>query len=173
MRPVLPFRAPALILLLLPASALTACGETTGGPEAAPSPDDARQALLARAEAHELDTEYVPPPGDPLEHHTAGFAKTLCSNVFLTGLDPAFAAEHTGYFSAPYEERRHVTDTVVDFENRAVHLTLPSGVTRTAKVYGRQGCVALPIGADSVRFTPRTRSGWPGRWRRPSIPRRP
>src|SRR5438477_292432 len=48
-----------------------------------------RQALLARAKALELSTPYVPPPGDPLEHHTAGYAKIMCSAVFITGLDPA------------------------------------------------------------------------------------
>ncbi len=134
---------------------LSACG---GIPEAQSSPadeqDPATAALIERAASLELPTDYVPPPGDPLEHHTAGFAKVLCSNVFLTGLDPAFAAEHTGGFSSPFDQRVHVTDTVVDFESRSVHLTLPSGVTRTAKQYGRQGCVALPIGADSVYFTP-------------------
>lgn len=30
------------------------------------------QELLARAKALELDTPYVPPPGDPLSHHAAG-----------------------------------------------------------------------------------------------------
>jgi len=45
-----------------------------------------RDALFARAKSLELDSPYVPPPGDPLEHHTAGFAKIMCSAVFLTGL---------------------------------------------------------------------------------------
>jgi hypothetical protein len=56
-------------------------------------------ALIARAKSLELDTPYVPPPGDPLEHHTAGFAKVMCSAVFITGLDPEFAAENLGYIS--------------------------------------------------------------------------
>src|SRR5260221_11265654 len=34
-----------------------------------------REALIARAKSLELDTRYAPPPGDPLEHHTAGYAK--------------------------------------------------------------------------------------------------
>lgn len=37
---------------------------------------EGREAMLARAAEAELDTEYAPPPGDPLWHHTAGFAKT-------------------------------------------------------------------------------------------------
>ena len=112
-----------------------------------------RDALLARAALFELDTEYVPPPGDVLEHHTAGFAKILCSAVFITGLDPDFAAENLGYFTSPYKERAKVTDRAIDRDSQAVHLTLPSGVTRTAKFLGDQGCVTLPIGEDSVYFT--------------------
>jgi CubicO group peptidase (beta-lactamase class C family) len=110
--------------------------------------------LIARAESLELATEYVPPPGDALEHHTSGFAKILCSAVFLTGLDADFAAENIGYFTSPYEERAHVTERVIDKENRAVHLTLPSGVVRTAKVFGDQGCITVPTGMESVYFTP-------------------
>ena len=30
---------------------------------------NSRAALLARASEVELDTDYVPPPGDPLSHH--------------------------------------------------------------------------------------------------------
>jgi hypothetical protein len=62
-------------------------------------------ALIARAKSLELDTPYVPPPGEPLEHHTAGFAKIMCSAVFITGLDPDFAAENVGYFTSPYAAR--------------------------------------------------------------------
>lgn len=133
--------------------ALTACG----GQEAAESPDErdaARAALVARAASLELDTDYTPPPGDPLHHHTSGFAKILCSGVFLTGLDPADAAANVGGFTSPFDERANVVDTVVDFDRREVRLTLADGVTRVAKVYGSQGCVTRPIGEDSVFFVP-------------------
>ena len=100
---------------------------------------EGRAAMLARAADAELDTEYEAPPGDPLWHHTAGFAKTLCSAVFVTGLDPAFAAENVGFFSSPYEHRAHVTATEVDRDQRRVHLTLPDGVVRTAKFNGDHG----------------------------------
>ena len=68
----------------------------------------AHQKLLSRATMFELETQYLPPPGDPLEHHTAGFAKILCSAVFVSGLDPDFAAESIGYFTSPYAERSQV-----------------------------------------------------------------
>ena len=116
--------------------------------------EEAREAMLARAEAAEIDTKYVPPPGDALSHHTSGFAKTLCSAVFVTGLDAEFAAENVGFFSATYAERAHVTSIEVDQDLRQVHLTLPDGVMRTAKFNGDHGCVTLPIGADDVFFEP-------------------
>ena len=115
---------------------------------------DARTALIARAASLELDTDYVPPPGQALHHYTSGFAKTLCSAVFITGLDPKDAAANVGGFTSPFEERRHVVDTVVDFRRQQVSLTLPDGVTRTAKKYKNQGCVTHAIGEDSVHFTP-------------------
>ncbi|HCE02057.1 MAG TPA: serine hydrolase [Acidobacteria bacterium] len=115
---------------------------------------EGREAMLARATEAELDTAYVAPPGDPLWHHTAGFAKTLCSAVFVTGLDPEFAAENVGFFSSPYEHRRHVTNVEVDRDLRQVHLTLPDGVVRTAKFNGDHGCVTLPIGENDVYFDP-------------------
>ena len=115
------------------------------------SPTDA---LIARAKSFELDTPYVPPPGDPLEHHTSGFAKIMCSAVFMTGLSPEFAAGNVGYFTSPYRERAKVGKPVIDRENHAVHITMPNGVVRTAKYLGSQGCVTLPIGKTTVNFTP-------------------
>ena len=116
--------------------------------------DAAREALIARAKALELDTPYVPPPGDPLEHHAAGYAKIMCSAVFVTGLDPAFAAENVGYFTAPYAERAKLGTPRIDRAKRTVEVALPNGTVRTAKQVGSQGCVALPIGAADVSFTP-------------------
>jgi hypothetical protein len=126
---------------------------------AACAPDEQQQtdldaALIARAAEFELATDWEVPPGDPMEYEMAGFAKILCSAVFITGLEPAFAAENVGYFVSKPETRALVTDTVVDHASRAVHLTLNNGVTRTAKFYGDQGCVILPRGADTVHFTP-------------------
>ena len=45
--------------------------------------------LIARAKSLELATPYVPPPGDPLAHHAAGYAKVMCTAVFMTGLAPS------------------------------------------------------------------------------------
>lgn len=127
---------------------------TTIGAPAVQDSLSPRDALIARAKSLELDTPYVPPPGDPLEHHTAGFAKIMCSAVFITGLDPGFAAENVGYFTSPYAERAKVGKPMIDRAAKAVHVTLHNGVTLTAKYLGSQGCVTLPVGQDSVTFTP-------------------
>ena len=141
----------ALVPLVLSASLGYQSGVQTPSVEETPS---ALEILIARAKSLELDTPYVPPPGDPLEHHTSGFAKIMCSAVFITGLDADFAAENVGYFTSPYSERSKVSKPVIDRANSAVHITMPNGVTRTAKYLGDQGCVTLPIGEDSVSFTP-------------------
>jgi CubicO group peptidase (beta-lactamase class C family) len=124
------------------------------GTAASQAPLSPTEGLIARAKSFELATPYVPPPGDPLEHHTAGFAKIMCSAVYITGLSPEFAAENVGYFTSPYGERAKVGKPVIDRTNQAVHITLPNGVTRTAKYLGSQGCVTLPVGKTSVNFTP-------------------
>ena len=110
--------------------------------------------LIARAKSFELDTRYVPPPGDPLVYHAAGYAKVMCSAVFMTGLAPDFAAENVGFFTGPYEVRAMLGKPVIDRVNQAVHVTLPSGITRTATYLGSQGCVTLPQGESAVHFAP-------------------
>src|SRR5438093_13723027 len=100
-----------------------------------------KDALIARAKSFELDTPYVPPPGDPLAHHAAGYAKVMCSAVFMTGLAPDFAAENVGFFTAPYEVRRMLGKPVIDRANQTDDIKLANAVTRTAKFLGRQGCV--------------------------------
>src|SRR5712692_11174555 len=100
---------------------------------ASQAPLPSNEALIARAKSFELDTPYEPTPGNALEHHTSGFAKIMCSAVFITGLDPEFAAENVGYFTSPYAERAKVAKPVIDGQNKAVQFKLPNGVTRTAK----------------------------------------
>jgi hypothetical protein len=78
----------------------------------------------------------------------------MCSSVFITCLDPAFAAENVGYFTAPYEVRAKLGVPKIDREKRTVEVRMPNGVVRTAKQVGSQGCVTLPIGKTDVFFKP-------------------
>ncbi len=126
----------------------------TGAPTAAQQSNPRRDSLIARAKALELNTPYVPPPGTALEHHAAGFAQIMCSAVFISGLDPDFAAENVGYFTAPYAQRAKLGKPIIDRAGKAVHVTLPNGVRRTAKFLGDQGCVTLPRGRTSFDFKP-------------------
>jgi len=118
------------------------------------SKDQALKELLERAESFEIKSPFVLPPGKAEVHHASGFAKNLCSAVFVTGLDFDFAAEAIGYFTSPYEERGKVAGKVLDMEEKAVHVTLHDGTVRTAKYYGDQGCVCLPIGEEQPYFEP-------------------
>src|ERR1700757_632430 len=72
----------------------------------------------------------------------------------MTGLSPDFAAENVGFFTAPYEIRAKLGKPVIDRANKTVHITLPNGVTRTAKYLDTQGCGTFPLGEGAVHFTP-------------------
>src|SRR5438270_7913933 len=123
-------------------------------PASAQQSDALRDSLIARAKALELNTPYVPPPGTALEHHAAGFARIMCSAVFITGLDPDFAAENVGYFIAPYEERAKLGKPVIDRVKKTVEVPVPGRKPRLAVYTGDQGCVALPIGQTAPSFKP-------------------
>jgi CubicO group peptidase (beta-lactamase class C family) len=139
-------RAPLLLALLGLLAATAAAQDSDSAAR--------RKALADRAKPFELDTPYSPPPGDALEHHASGFAKVMCSAVFITGLDPDFAAENVGYFTAPYAQRKNLGKPIVDRAAKAVRVPVPGGVTRTAKLLGSQGCVTLPVGKEDVAFKP-------------------
>jgi hypothetical protein len=99
----------------------------------------ARQALIARGKSLELPTTYVPPPGEKIEHYASGYAKIMCTAVFVTGLDPAFAMENVGYFTAPYESRKELGTPKIDGRRR------PSNTCRTAR------CVCEASGQPGMR----------------------
>jgi len=151
----------AVALLLLSASMSVACGTSPSAAPAAtssaPAPElPAKEALIARAKGLELNTPYEPVPGNALEHNTSGYAKTMCSAVFITGLDPDVAAESVGYFTGPYAERKKVGKPVVDRAKKEIRISIPDGPTLTARYFGSQGCITLPPGKDDVFFEPET-----------------
>src|SRR5690242_19868519 len=144
----------ALVFAFLIATAFYQNPTPQAQPTASESEARLNATLVARSKALELNTRYVAPLLDPLVLHAAGFAKVMCSAVFITGLDPEFAAENVGYFSAPYEVRARLGKPVVDRSHKQVSVAVPGGVTRTAVYLGDQGCVTLPIGKDTVNFKP-------------------
>jgi CubicO group peptidase (beta-lactamase class C family) len=112
------------------------------------------ESIVERGNRLELDTPYSPPPGDINAHYTMGFARTLCSAVFVSGLDADFAAKNVGFFTSPLETRNIVVKREVDYDAKMVHLTMDSGVVRSAKYIGDLGCVPLPIGETEPYFEP-------------------
>ncbi len=114
------------------------------------------KAVIARGKSLELPTKYVPPPGEKIEHYASGYAKIMCTAVFVTGLAPEFAMENVGYFTAPYESRKELGTPQIDRQRQTVSVTMPNGIVRVAKRVGSQGCVTLPIGKSDVSFTPST-----------------
>ena len=136
---------------------MTACQQQEKKDTPVSNGDLVKAYLLARADSLELNTPYQAPPGDALEHHTAGYAKVICSAVFITGLDPEFAIANVGGFTSPFDERGKVGKPVIDFDQKTVAVTLPNGVVRTAIYLGdqSQGCVTLPVGMKEVFYKPK------------------
>jgi CubicO group peptidase (beta-lactamase class C family) len=108
--------------------------------------------IIKRARELDLGGAFEIPPGDPINHLGAGFAKIMASNIFLSRLDPAFAAKNTGFFTAPVEERKHVLDYEVDDDSKSVRVALSNGVTREARLFGSQGAITLPLDSDDILF---------------------
>jgi len=95
-----------------------------------------------------------PVPPNPLELGLAGYAKVICSAVFVSGRDPYEAAKNSAFIWLPEQERKQISSLVVDRERREVRATWASSLTRAARLVGDQGCVVLPRGTDRVSFTP-------------------
>jgi CubicO group peptidase (beta-lactamase class C family) len=80
------------------------------------------------------------PQGTPLELGLAGYTKVLCSAVFVSGRDPAEAAQHSGLFLMPSPDEALKATWTVDRKRKIVRMSL-DGVTREAGYHGDQGCI--------------------------------
>ena len=97
-------RTPAAPWFALAAALLAGCVGADGNPPPAAGEElTLGESLVARGQQHELETIRVPPPGDFIEHEGAGFAKVLCSAVFLTGLDFEGAQTWIGGFTSRHQ----------------------------------------------------------------------
>jgi CubicO group peptidase (beta-lactamase class C family) len=97
-------------------------------------------------------TNALAPEGTPIPLGLAGYAKVLCSAVFVSGREPAEAFRNSGFFLFPDEQRAGVTYSI-DRDRRLVRMTHGS-TTRTAKLYGDQGCIIHPQNHEGIFFTP-------------------
>lgn len=100
----------------------------------------------------DAETRYVP-DGTPLELGLSGYAKVLCSAVFVSGraLEEAFA--NSGFLFVAPGDRPRIEPPVLDRAGAAVTLRA-GGIARTARFYGDQGCVLDPRDGGGVRFAP-------------------
>jgi hypothetical protein len=105
-------------------------------------------ALAARQSA----PSYPTPEGSPTVNGLAGFAKILCSAVFISGRNDAEAARNSAYFFMPRAEQDKVTWTI-DKETRTVTATFGAD-SQSAKFYGDQGCIIQNPKQPGIHFTP-------------------
>ena len=92
------------------------------------------------------------PQGTHTENGLAGFAKILCSGVFVSGREPADVATGSAYFFMPAAEQDKVTYTV-DRTARLARASLGT-ITREARYYGDQGCIIQNPDKPGIHFTP-------------------
>jgi CubicO group peptidase (beta-lactamase class C family) len=98
-------------------------------------------------------TQYAP-ANTPSELGLAGYAKVLCSAVFVSGRDVEEARRNSGFFLMPEADRSSITGVTVDREKKLVRMTLRDTLTREARYYGDQGCVIHQKGTDRIFFKP-------------------
>ncbi len=102
--------------------------------------------------ARQTPAGYPTPVGTPTENGLAGFAKILCSAVFVSGREDAEAARNSAYFFMPRAEQNDVK-WVVDREQRMVTASYGK-VSRSARLYGDQGCIIQNPDKPGIHFKP-------------------
>jgi CubicO group peptidase (beta-lactamase class C family) len=93
------------------------------------------------------------PQGTPVELGLAGYAKVVCSAVFVSGREPEDAVRNSGYFLMPSSALAAKATWTIDREEKIVRMSL-DGVTREAKFYGDQGCIIHQQGKRGIFFEP-------------------
>lgn len=94
------------------------------------------------------------PQGTHTENGLAGYAKILCSGVFVSERAPEDVARGSAYFFMPRAEQDKVTWTI-DRQARTARASL-GAVTRQARYYGDQGCIIEHPDKPGIHFTPVT-----------------
>jgi CubicO group peptidase (beta-lactamase class C family) len=92
------------------------------------------------------------PQGSHTENGLAGYAKILCSGVFVSGRAPEDVARGSAYFFMPREHQDQVKWTI-DREAKLARAAL-GDITREARYYGDQGCIIQNPDKPGIHFTP-------------------
>lgn len=96
--------------------------------------------------------DYPTPKGSPTVNGLAGFAKIMCSAVFVSGRNDAEAAKDSAYFFMPREEQDKVT-WLIDRAQKSVTATFGRD-SMSAKLYGDQGCIIQNRDSPGIHFKP-------------------
>ena len=107
--------------------------------------------VAAQEQAQTPATPTPTPQGTATENGLAGFAKILCSAVFVSGRDPDEAAKNSAYFFMPVAEQSSVKYTV-DKYYKSVKASFGE-TTREARYYSDQGCIIQIPGKPGISFT--------------------
>src|SRR5579872_7016743 len=108
--------------------------------------------LAAAACAGQASRSPYMPVGTSVELGLAGYAKVLCSAVFVSSRDPAEAFQNSGFFLMPDDQHDDVK-FAVDRDHQLVRVTR-GAISRSAKFYGDQGCIIQAQQGDSIHFKP-------------------
>ena len=79
----------------------------------------------------------------------------MCSAVFITGYDVEFAAEHVGYFTAPYDERRRSASRSSTTAKKRSASPCPAASPAPRSTPAARAA-DLPEGSDKLSFAPKT-----------------
>ena len=95
---------------------------------------------------------------DPSDLGLAGYAKILCSAVFVSGHAEEFARSHARRVAGdlmhlPKRDLDRLTDEI-DYDAKTVRASLGGHLTRKAAFYGDQGSIAHPADHDGIFFEP-------------------
>jgi Beta-lactamase len=92
------------------------------------------------------------PRGTQTENGLAGYAKILCSGVFVSGRAPEDVVRGSAYFFMPQAEQDKVQWTI----DRGAKLARASlgAITREARYYGDQGCIIQNPDTPGIHFKP-------------------
>jgi hypothetical protein len=109
-------------------------------------------ALATGAASRQSALSYDTPKGSPTVNGLSGFAKILCSAVFVSGRDDKEAATNSAPFFMPNAERAQVT-WAIDRELKAVTATFGTE-SRSAMFTGDQGCQIQNPDSPGIHFKP-------------------
>ncbi len=100
-----------------------------------------------------VGSQAVPGPhGTHTENGLAGYAKILCSGVFVSGRAPEDVVRGSAYFFMPPAEQDKVQWTI-DRQAKLARASLGT-IRREARYYGDQGCIIQNPDTPGIHFTP-------------------